>query len=354
MKRSKSAILMLLVAMLAVFTVACGSDSDGDSSKTDDTTKATDGTDTGSGEALKIGMVYDVGGKGDKSFNDAAYAGLTKAAEELDVEIKDLEPSADGSNREALLRQLADEGYGLIIGVGFAFDEVMPGVAGDYPEIKFAVVDGGAEGENISDLVFAEQEGSFLVGAIAAQTSETGTIGFVGGVETTLIQKFEAGYVAGAKAVNPEIKVEVKYLTPDGDFSGFADPAKGRTTAKGLYDSGADVVYHASGGSGAGVFEAAAEAEKWVIGVDSDQYLTATPEQQPFVLTSMLKRVDVAVFDAIESFKGGSLEPGVQLFDLKVDGVGYSTSGDNIKDVDAIEALKQQIIDGEIKVPETP
>src|SRR5690606_29215266 len=111
------------------------------------------------------------------------------------------------------------------------------------------------------------------------------------GVETSLIQKFEAGYVAGAEAVNPDIKVEVKYLTPDGDFSGFADPAKGRTTAKGLYDSGADVVYHASGGSGTGVFEAAAEAEKWVIGVDSNQYLTATPEQQPFVLSSMLKRV---------------------------------------------------------------
>jgi len=351
-RRSKSIILVLLMAVLAIFTVACGSDDDGGSGS--DTT-ADKGSETGDeGGDLKIGMVYDVGGKGDKSFNDAAFEGLTRAADELGVEVKDLEPSADGSNREQLLRQLADEGYGLIIGVGFAFDEVMPAVAGDYPDTHFAVVDGGSEGDNITDLVFAEQEGSFLVGAIAAQASETGTVGFVGGVETSLIQKFEAGYVAGAKAVNPDITVEVKYLTPDGDFSGFADPAKGRTTAKGLFDAGADVVYHASGGSGTGVFEAAAEAEQWVIGVDSNQYLTATPEQQPFVLTSMLKRVDVAVFGAIESFQAGSLESGVQLFDLSVDGVGFATDGDNIPDVAAIEALKQQIIDGEIEVPTAP
>ena len=185
--RSKSVMILLLAAVIAMFTVACGSDDE----------------DSGGVDSNKIGMVFDVGGKGDKSFNDAAFAGLTKAGEELGVDVKELEPSADGSNREALLRQLADEGYGMIIGVGFAFDEVMPGVAADYPDTSFAVVDGSSEAANITNLAFAEEQGSFLVGAIAAQTSEAGTIGFVGGVETSLIKKFEAGYVAGAEEVEP-------------------------------------------------------------------------------------------------------------------------------------------------------
>lgn len=354
--RSRSRLLILLFAILALIAAGCGSDSDDakDDGKTGDTSEQTNGGTDDAPSEVKVGMVFDIGGLGDKSFNDSAYEGLEKAAEELDVETKHLEPSEDGSNREALLRELADEGYNLIIGVGFAFDEVMPNVSADYPDISFAIVDGSAEGDNISDLQFAEHEGSFLVGAIAAQTSETGTIGFVGGVETPLIQRFEAGYVAGAKAVAPDITVEVKYLTPDGDFSGFADPAKGKTTAQGLYDDGADVVYHAAGGSGNGVFQAAAEAKKWVIGVDSDQYLTATEDQKPYVLTSMLKRVDVSVFETIKAFQTGELAAGPQVFDLSVDGVGYSTEGGHVEDVDAIEALKQQIIDGEIEVPSEP
>lgn len=341
-QRSRSGILLLVLGALAMLAAACGkSDSEGGKGDSGDNAK-------------KVGMVFDVGGRGDKSFNDSAYEGLEKAKKDLGLDVKELEPSADGSNREALLRQLADDGYGLIIGVGFAFDEVMPAVAADYPDIHFAIVDGSAEGKNITDLQFAEQEGSFLVGAIAAQKSETGTIGFVGGVNNALIQKFEAGYVAGAKAVNPAIKVEVKYITPDGDFSGFKDPTKGKTIAAGLYDSGADVVYHASGGSGSGVFEAAAAAKKWVIGVDSNQYLTAKPDQQQYVLSSMLKRVDVAVYGAAKSWSEGDLKAGVQQFDLADDGVGYATDGDHIKDVKQIEELKQQIIDGKIKVPSKP
>lgn len=352
--RSRSRLLLLLFAIAALFLASCASDSDG--AEKDDGPTEQPG-DSGDGEArsdVKVGMVFDIGGLGDKSFNDSAYAGLQQAEEELGVETKHLEPAEDGSNREALVRELAEEGYDLVIGVGFAFDEVMPNIAGDHPDTMFAIVDGSAEADNIADLQFAEHEGSFLVGVIAAQASETGTIGYVGGVETPLIQKFEAGYVAGAKAANPDITVEVKYLTPDGDFSGFADPAKGKTTAKGLYDSGADVVYHAAGGSGNGVFQAAAEAQKWVIGVDSDQYLTATDDEKPYVLSSMLKRVDVSVFEAIKAFQEGTLTGGPQIFDLSVDGVGYSTEGDHIEDTDTVEDFKAQIVAGDIEVPSTP
>src|SRR5699024_5953896 len=160
-----------------------------------------------------------------------------------------------------------------------------------------------------------------------AQASETGQIGFVGGVETQLIQKFEAGYVAGAQAVDPDIDIEVKYITPDGDFSGFADPAAGKTTAAGLYSDGADVVYHAAGQSGNGVIEAAVAADALVIGVDSNQYLSASEEAQPHILSSMLKRVDVAVFSTIEAWVNGDFEGGTSLFSLENDGVGFATDG---------------------------
>lgn len=351
-QRSTSRFFFLILAVFALVIASCGSDSDSEGgSDSPDTTAAEGGAPTAD---LKVGMVYDVGGKGDKSFNDSAFEGLTKAADELGVEVKDLEPAADGSNREQLVRQLADEGYGLIIGVGFAFDEVMPGIAGDYPDIDFAVVDGSAEAENIALLQFAEQEGSFLVGAIAAQTSETGTIGFIGGVENGLIQKFEAGYVAGAEAVNPDINIEIKYISPDGDFSGFNDAAAAETIADGFYDGGADVVYHASGASGEGLFKSAVKADKWAIGVDSNQYLSATPEQQEHILTSMLKRVDVSVFDIIQTTIDGDFAAGSNVFDLSNDGVGYATDGDFIEDTDAIDALKQQVIDGEIEVPSAP
>lgn len=346
-QRRRSRVLLLLFAAIALVAAACGSDSD------DETSTSTPGGSGGEG-GVRVGMVFDIGGKGDKSFNDSAFEGLTRAGEELGVEVKELEPSEDGANREALLRQLAEEEYDLIIGVGFAFDEVMPAVAADFPETSFAIVDGNAEGENIALLKFAEEQGSYLVGAIAAQKSETGTIGFVGGVEMGLIKKFEAGYTAGAQAVNPDITVEVKYLSPDGDFSGFQDPAGGKTTAAGLYDAGADVVYHAAGGSGTGVFEAAAEADKWAIGVDSNQYLTAPADQQEHILSSMLKRVDVAVYGIIEAYVNGEFAAGATTFSLENDGVGYATDGDFIDDVEAIEALKAEIIAGEVEVPTEP
>src|SRR5690606_27309136 len=225
---------------------------------------------------------------------------------------------------------------------------VMPTIAADYPDQQFAVVDGSAEADNLALLQFAEHEGSFLVGAIAAQTSETGTIGFIGGVENGLIQKFEAGYVAGAEAVNPDINIEIKYISPDGDFSGFNDAASAETIADGFYDGGADVIYHASGASGEGLFKSAVKADKWAIGVDSNQYLSATPDQQAHILTSMLKRVDVSAYGIIETWVNGEDEAGSNVFDLSNAGVGYATDGDFIEDTDAIDELKQKVIDGEI------
>src|SRR5690606_8153343 len=197
----------------------------------------------------------------------------------------------------------------------------------------------------------AEEQGSFLVGAAAALRSEAGHIGFVGGVEVPLIQKFEAGYVAGAQAVNPDITIDVTYLTQPPDFSGFGDPAKGKTAAEGMYQNGADIVYHAAGGSGGGVFEAAAEAGGKASGVDSDQYNTADPSVQDVIMTSMLKNVNVAVFEYLSEVAGGTFPAGETVYDLSIDGVGYSTSGGFIDDITAdLDAFKEQIISGEIEV----
>ncbi|MEO6989391.1 MAG: BMP family ABC transporter substrate-binding protein [Aquihabitans sp.] len=372
-QRSKSKLLLLILAAFALVLAACASsDSDGvdkgGGDKADESASAAtcqgtpgetpeieplgaDGDADGAGE--KIGMVFDVGGKGDKSFNDSAFEGLTAASEHMGVEVKELEPSEDGSNREDLLRELAEDDYGLIVGVGFAFAEVMPGVATDFPDTQFAIVDSVVEESNVTSIVFAEEEGSFLVGAAAAQSSKSGTIGFVGGVDTELIKKFEAGFAAGAEAVNPDIKVEVKYISTGDDFSGFGNPAGGETIAAGLYEAGADVVYHASGGSGEGVFKAAATADRLAIGVDSNQYLSATADQQECILTSMIKRVDVGVYATIKNYLNGE-SGGISAFSLSNDGVGYATEGGQLVDTAAIDDLKAQIIDGEIEVPDVP
>jgi len=373
-QRRWSRLLLLLFAAFALVLASCASSdsdggSDGDSGGGGNETAAAtcQGTpgekqtapDLGSsddpdGSGKKIGLVFDIGGKDDKSFNQSAYEGLVAAEENMGVEGTELEPNADGSNREALLRQLAEDGNGLVIGVGFNFADVIPLVAADYPDTDFAIIDSVVEGDNVASLTFAEEQGSFLVGAIAAQSTGTDTVGFVGGVETELIKKFEAGYAAGVAEVNPDVKVEVKYLTPDGDFSGFNDSAKGETVASGLYDAGADVVFHASGGSGAGVFKAAQEADHLAIGVDSDQYFQVDEAQQKCMLSSMLKRVDVAVYDTIAKYAGDEFKAGQSVYDLSNGGIDYSTAGGQVKDTDAIDELKQQIIDGEIEVPTTP
>jgi basic membrane protein A len=344
-----------VLAEMSLLAAGCGDDNNDEADST--TTTAAAAEKPGAGQ--KVGLVFDIGGRGDKSFNDSAASGLDQAVDELGIEPKDLSPAAGGENRQELLQLLTDDGYPLIFAVGFAFGDGVKAVAAKSPDTKYAIIDSVVEEPNVASLTFAEEQGSYLVGAAAALKSTTGHIGFVGGVDTDLIHKFEAGFKAGAQKVKPGIKIDVKYLTQPPDFSGFSDAAKGKEAALGMYAAGADIVYHAAGGSGTGVFQAAKESSKpdkkvWAIGVDSDQYESVGDATlQPFILTSMEKHVNVAVFDTIKAFVDGSISTGsVQVFDLKNDGVGYSTSGGFVDDIkDKLDELKQQIIDGTITVP---
>jgi basic membrane protein A len=311
-------------------------------------------------EELRVGLAYDTGGRGDQSFNDSAYAGAAAAVDALGGELQELSPNEDASNRVQLLTQLAEQGFNPVIAVGFAYDDVIGEVAPQFPDTTFAQVDGsntdGAKGDNVTGLVFAEEQGSFLAGVAAALKSESGHIGFVGGVQSPLIEKFEAGYVAGAQAVNPQITIDRQYISPAGDVSGFGDPARGQIVAQGMYDAGADIVYHAAGGSGIGVFQAAAASGNRAIGVDSDQYLTVEdPALQAVIMTSMLKRVDNAVEQFINDYSEGNVQGATDVLnDLSTEGVGLATSGGFIDDIQGeIEQYEQQITDGTITVPTT-
>jgi len=305
---------------------------------------------------MRVGLVFDVGGRGDKSFNDMAYEGLTRAQKDFaaTVETRTLEPTAGGENREELLRLLAGEKYDLILGIGFLFTDSITRVAKDNRGVKFAIVDGFIDKEpNVVSLLFKANEGSFLVGAAAALKSKTNKVGFVGGMKIPLIEEFEAGYIAGAKYVKPAITVYSEYAGTTG--AAFNDPVKGKELALAEYDRGVDIIYHASGGTGLGVFQAAVVKKQMAIGVDADQSLTAAADQRLQILTSMQKRVDVAVYETIKATLNGQYKPGVQVFGLKEGGVGYAVNPYNkalIQDiVPRLEALKKDIIAGKIKVP---
>jgi basic membrane protein A and related proteins len=315
---------------------------------------------------VRVGVAFDVGGLGDQSFNDAANRGLQEAISEglvTDENTDLIEPNATGSNRDDNVVNLADQGFDLVFGIGFAFSEGIAEIAGDYPDQQFAVIDGFAttiatDATNIVDLTFKEHEGSYLVGIAAAMASQSGTIGFLGGQEGTgLIERFQAGFEAGAQSVNPDIEILVEYIGDD--VTAFNDPTRGEALSASMYDDGADVVYHAAGASGAGLFQAVVSAgeDALAIGVDSDQYLTASPEQQPHILTSMLKRVDTAVHDTIEAVANDEFEPGFRTFGLAEAGVDYADSNPDLLTEEmqaAMDEAKQAIIDGEITVPEEP
>lgn len=308
------------------------------------------------GAGPKVGLAYDIGGRGDKSFNDLAAAGVAKTLTDLDATCEESEAAADepDSAKEERLRTLAEAGYSPILAVGFVYTEEVNKVAKEYPNIKFAVVDGFAEGPNITNLVFSVEQGSFLVGVAAALKTKTKKVGFIGGVPGPIIDPFAAGYKAGVAAVDPSIKVEMKWLSDQANEKAFANPAGGKTAATALYDAGSDIVFHAAGLSGNGLFDAVvAEGEgKWAIGVDADQYQTASAEQQKHILTSSLKRVDVAVFDYVKLVKEGTSKAGFDLYDLKRDGVGYATSGGFIDDIaPKMEEYKAKLISGELKAP---
>ncbi len=301
--------------------------------------------------------MFDIGGRGDKSFNDAAYAGLERAQKELGVTFTTLETS-EGSDREAQLRQLAAGDAKLVFGVGFLFTDDVKALAREFPDQKFACVDYTVTPDetlppNLLALKFREEEGSFLVGALAGLLTKTGKVGFVGGMEIPLIRKFQAGFAAGVKAVNPRAQVLVKYAGNTG--AAFKDPTKGKELALAEYQAGADIIFHASGSTGLGVFEAARELKKLAIGVDSDQY----DEAPGVILTSMVKRVDTAVFDTIRDLKSGNWTGGVREFGLGDQGVTWVYDDRNKALVpDAVKArvdsLQAAIVAGTIRVPTEP
>jgi basic membrane protein A len=301
----------------------------------------------------RIGLVFDVGGRGDKSFNDAAYIGLLRAERELGVEASFLEP-AGSEDREAGLRLFAARGVDLVIAVGFIFSSDVDAVAKEYPSVHFACIDyappSGGPPPNVAGLVFREEEGSFLVGAAAGLLTKTQHVGFVGGMVTPLIRKFEVGYAAGVEATCPTCVVHSAYAgaTPDA----FKDPAKGKAIAVGEIASGADVLYHASGATGHGVFEAAHDARVLAIGVDADQYA----EMPGTIVTSMVKRMDVTVFDTINDAVAGHFSGGMHAYGLAEGAVDWVHEGPHAAGiprdvVDRVEALKREIVTGARHVP---
>jgi basic membrane protein A len=300
----------------------------------------------------RVGLVFDVGGRGDKSFNDAAYLGVSRAEQELDVEASYLEP-ASTEDREAALRLFAARGFDLVIGVGFIFSSDIDAVARAYPKTRFAGVDyaPGPNGipDNVAALAFREEEGSFLVGAVAGLMSKSHHVGFVGGMTGPLIRKFEVGYIQGVAAACPSCEVHAAYAGPTPDA--FRDPAKGKALANAQIAAGSDVVYHASGATGHGVFEAAADAHVLAIGVDADQH----DERPGTVVTSMIKRGDVAVFDIVKAAVDGTFHGGMNVFGLKEAGVDYVHDGPHAEripeDVKAkVEALRADVVEKRIRV----
>ena len=312
---------------------------------------------------IKVGIVFDIGGKNDRSFNAAAWEGVQRAQKDLDICLYDVEPG-NPTSIEPAMRAFAEKKFDLIFGVGFAQGPIMQKVATDYPDIKFAIVDGvifeedgKTPKQNVASLVFREHEGSYLVGMIAASKSKTGTLGFLGGMDIPLIHKFETGYAEGAKSVNPNIKIVDNYVgVSDGAWN---NPGKGKEISLAQIEKGADVIFTAAGNSGLGAFDAVeqygkdvnGEARKFVIGVDSNQ----NGVKPGFVLTSMVKRVDNAVYDVVAEVLDGKFEGGFHVFGLDKDGVAYAMDDNNKALIPAdviakVEAAKKEIVAGQIKV----
>lgn len=299
---------------------------------------------------LKVGLVLDKGGKDDKSFNASAYAGATKAEKDLKISLKYVE-ATDTNAIENLHRAFARKNFDLIIGIGFAQKEAVKKVAAQFPNIKFAIVDGEIIAPNVRSLLFEEHEGSFLVGALAAMKSKNGAVGFIGGMDIPLIRRFSMGYEAGAKYINPKIKFYENYVGVTGEA--WNNPAKAKELALSQYSKNADVVFVAAGASNTGVFDAAEEKKKFAVGVDSNQNWI----KPGFILTSMMKAVDVAVYDTIKELQAGKFASGVVHFGLKNNGVNYTLDQYNEKLITPemkkkVEDIKAKIISGQIQVPD--
>lgn len=297
---------------------------------------------------VHVGIVFDAGGKDDRSFNAAAWKGVQRAAQDFPIVLRDAEPG-DPNSVEPALRAFAERGYDLVIGVGFSQTPIVEQVARDYPELDFAIVDGVSQLPNVASLIFKEHEGSYLVGMIAARKSKTGVIGFVGGMDIPLIHKFETGYEEGARAVNPGIRVIQNYVGVTD--AAWNNPGKGKELSIAQIGKGADVIFAAAGNSGLGAFDAAEQRGKLVIGVDSNQNWV----KPGYVLTSMVKRVDNAVYQIVRDRVGNRFQGGIHVYGLENDGIGYAVDQYNAKLIPPevireVEAAKQKIIRGQIKV----
>ncbi|MEU9569337.1 BMP family ABC transporter substrate-binding protein [Streptomyces massasporeus] len=305
-----------------------------------------------------LAIAYDVGGKGDQSFNDAAYAGLEQAKKEFGYQTADVEPTEGetDADKEQRLVSLAKQGHNPVIGVGYAYAAAVKGAAEKFPDTTFGIVDDATiSTKNVADLVFNEEQASYLAGVAAAKTSKSKVVGFVGGVDIPLIHKFQAGFAQGVKDTDPKVKVLSQYLTQTAEEGGFASPDKGKTAAEGQIEKKADVVYAAAGLSGQGVIEAAAANKVWAIGVDSDQYQQeALAKYKDSILTSAMKDVAKAVYNLAKSVEDGKPETGIVRGDLKTGEVSLSNSNPKFADdaelQAAIKTAKEKIISGEIKV----
>ncbi|MDM8528713.1 BMP family ABC transporter substrate-binding protein, partial [Anaerolineales bacterium HSG24] len=332
MKRSFRLWSMLaLIVLVSLFVSSCSSGGGGDTS----------------GDSFKAAIVTDTAGLGDQSFNDQANRGLERAKAELSIGTQVYETSQP-SDYEPSLAKAPAQGNNITFGVGFLMTDALINASAQNPDAKYAIIDSVVEGDNVVSINFKEEEGSFLVGAVAGLMTKSNKVGFIGGLEVPLIKKFEAGFQAGVMTVNPDAEVLVTYA------GSFNDPGKGKEIALSQYADGADVIYHASGGTGIGMFQAAQEKGEgfWAVGVDSDQYELA-PDN---VLTSMMKRVDTAVYETIKNVKEGNFKSGITVFGLKEDGVGLSPTTDKNTPQDVIDkanALGEKIIAGEFTVPTT-
>ncbi|MGH9903226.1 MAG: BMP family lipoprotein [Pyrinomonadaceae bacterium] len=333
MKSRLSWMFALLLCALAVASSSCGT-----------------GQGRSAGDKLKVhvGIVFDTGGKDDRSFNAAAWEGVKRAAKDFPIVLRDVEPG-DPTSVEPAVRAFAEEGYDLIVGVGFEQMPVIERVAKDYPKLNFVVIDGLIDLPNVASLVFKEHEGSYLVGMLAAKKSQTGTIGFIGGMDIPLIHRFQTGYEEGARAVNRNIRVIPNYVGVTSDA--WNNPGKGKELALSQIEKGADVIFTAAGNSGLGAFDAAEQRNKFVIGVDSNQNWV----KPGHVLTSMVKRVDNAVYLTVKEKVEGKFRPGVHVYGLENEGIGYAMDRHNEKLIrpewlQEVESAKQKIMGGEIRV----
>ncbi|MGW0564480.1 BMP family lipoprotein [Streptomyces sp. NPDC003016] len=343
---TRSATVAIASTALAFSATACGKTSDSGSDP----------------KGASAAIAYDIGGRGDQSFNDAAYAGLEKAEKDLDIKGNDQEPSEGESDADKVQRltELARTGNNPVIGVGFAYAPAIKKVAPKFPKTTFGIIDDtSVTGKNIANLVFNEEQGSYLAGVAAAKATKTNKVGFIGGVEVPLIKKFEAGFAQGVKDTNPQVEVLEQYLTQPPNFDGFAKPDLGKAAAQGQLDKGADVIYHAAGLAGSGAIEAAANKGKWAIGVDSDQYKQpGLAKYKDKILTSVTKDVSDSVYNLIKSVKDGKPQSGEVRYGLAEDGVGLSDSNPAYRKmtdlIAAVDKAKAAIVADKIKVKTAP